>query len=162
MNASPYINSISYAVLQARLFAYPDAARYRLGVNYQQLPTNAAKVPVYCPFQRDGFMRFDDNYGADPNYVGSSLKPTKFYPEVKSVQPKALSLLTEHEKWVGEVSSYESHVTDEDFVQPAALWEVIGREAGHQDRLIGNLAAHLKGVTSTKLRSEVYGLFQEP
>jgi catalase len=162
VNASIYIDSIIFAVLQARLFAYPDAARYRLGVNYQQLPTNAAKAPVYCPFQRDGLMRFDDNYGGDPNYVGSSLQPTKFYPEVKRVQPKALSLLTEHEKWVGEVSSYESHVTDEDFVQPAALWEVIGREPGHQDRLIGNLAAHLKGVTSAKLRSEVYGLFQKP
>lgn len=37
-------------VLQARLFAYPDAARYHLGVNYQQLPTNAAKAQVYCPF----------------------------------------------------------------------------------------------------------------
>ena len=25
-------------VLQARLFSYPDAHRYRLGVNYQQVP----------------------------------------------------------------------------------------------------------------------------
>ena len=146
-------------VLQARLFAYPDAARYRLGVNYQQLPTNAAKSPVYCPFQRDGHMRFDNNYGADPNYVGSSLQPTKFYPEVKATQPSALSLHTDHEKWVGEVLSYTSQVTDEDFVQPAALWEVIGREAGHQERLIGNVAAHLQGVKNADLRSAVYGTF---
>ncbi|GAD98054.1 catalase, putative, partial [Paecilomyces variotii No. 5] len=56
-------------MLQARMFAYPDAARYRLGVNYQHLPTNHARVPIYCPFQRDGFMNFTDNYGDDPNYV---------------------------------------------------------------------------------------------
>lgn len=146
-------------VLQARLFAYPDAARYRLGVNYQQLPTNAAKVPVYCPFERDGKMRFDDNYGGDPNYVNSSLKPTKFYPEVKGVSPQSVSLHTEHEKWIGEVTTYTSHITDDDFVQPAALWKVIGRELGHQDRTINNIVSSLKGVRSDALRNEVYALF---
>lgn len=146
-------------VLQARLFAYPDAARYRLGVNYQQLPTNAAKVPVYCPFERDGKMRFDGNYGSDPNYVNSSLQPTKFYPEVKGVSPQSLALHTEHEKWVGEVTSYTSHITDDDFVQPAALWDVIGREPGHQERVVENLAGSIREVKSPNLRNEVYGLF---
>jgi catalase len=114
---------------------------------------------VYCPFQRDGKMRFDGNYGGDPNYVNSSLKPTKFYPEVKGVKPQAVSLHTEHEKWVGEVTTYTSHITDDDFVQPAALWKVIGRESGHQDRTIANLVSSLKGVKSTSLRNEVYGWF---
>ncbi|KAJ5656906.1 hypothetical protein N7507_008856, partial [Penicillium longicatenatum] len=153
------LHRLILVILQARLFAYPDAARYRIGVNYQQLPTNAAKAPVYCPFQRDGAMRFDGNYGADPNYVSSSLQPTKFYPAVKKTDPAALSLHTKHEKWVGEVVSYASHVTDEDFIQPAALWEVIGREPGHHDRCIGNIVAHLKGVKSHELRRAVYGLF---
>lgn len=102
-------------------------------------------------------MRFDDNYGGDPNYVGSSLQPTKFYQNVKGTQAGALSLHTEHEKWVGEVLSYTSHVTDEDFVQPAQLWEVIGRDPGHQDRFVGNVAVHLKGVKSPDLRKAVYG-----
>ena len=31
-------------VLQSRLFPYPDTHRYRLGVNYQQLPVNAPIV----------------------------------------------------------------------------------------------------------------------
>jgi len=146
-------------VLQARLFAYPDAARYRLGVNYQQLPTNAAKTQVYCPFQRDGKMRFDDNYGGDPNYVGSSIKPTKFYQDVKGTNPGALLLHTDHEKWAGEVSAYTSEISDADFVQPAALWEVIGREPGHQDRLIDNLVSSVKGVKYPELRKAVYSLF---
>lgn len=105
-------------------------------------------------------MRFDDNYGADPNYVGSSLQPTKFYPEVTGTNPAALSLHTDHEKWAGVVSSYTSHVTEDDFIQPAALWEVIGREPGHQDRLVGNVAAHLKRVRSAELRKAVYGSYQ--
>ncbi|CAG8902110.1 unnamed protein product [Penicillium egyptiacum] len=142
-----------------RLFAYPDAARYRLGVNYQQLPTNAAKAQVYCPFQRDGRMRLDDNYGGDPNYVGSSIKPTKFYQDVKGSNPVALSLHTDHEKWVGEVSAYTSEITDADFVQPAALWDIICREPGHQDRLIENLVLSIKGVKYPELRKGVYSLF---
>ncbi|KAK4868063.1 hypothetical protein LT330_007261 [Penicillium expansum] len=147
------------SVLQARLFAYPDAARYRLGVNYQQLPTNAAKVQVYCPFQRDGKMRFDHNYGGDPSYVGSTIKPTNFYQDVKGSNPEALFLHTEHEKWAGEVSAYSSEITDADFVQPAALWKLIGREPGHQDRLIDNLVLSIKDVKYPDLRKAVYGLF---
>ncbi|KAJ6155141.1 hypothetical protein N7470_005707 [Penicillium chermesinum] len=126
-------------ILQARLFAYPDAARYRLGVNYQQLPTNAAKSQVYCPFQRDGAMRMDGNYGGDPNY--------------------ALNLSGAHEKWVGEVSIFTSQITDDDFVQPAQLWEVIGREPGHQERVIENLVGSLIGVKYPELRKGVYALF---
>ncbi|CAI7612229.1 unnamed protein product [Penicillium manginii] len=158
-NMVPGFAASADPVLQARLFAYPDAARYRLGVNYQQLPTNAAKAPVYCPFERDGKMRFDGNYGGDPNYVNSSLQPTKFYPEVKGVSPNSLSLHTEHEKWVGEVTTFTSHIEEEDFVQPAALWEVIGRDPGHQDRTIENIAQSVKEVKSPKLRDGVYDLF---
>ena len=33
-------------MLQARLLAYPDAHRYRVGVNANQIPVNAAKCPV--------------------------------------------------------------------------------------------------------------------
>ncbi|KAL3454197.1 catalase-like domain-containing protein [Aspergillus insuetus] len=139
--------------------ADPNAARYRLGVNYQQLPTNAAKTLTYCPFQRDGQMRFDDNYGGDPNYVGSSLKPTKFYQDMKCTNPSTLALHTEHEKWAGEVSAYTSEIKDEDFVQPAALWEVIGREPGHQNRVIANLVTSVKGVKYPELRKAVYNLF---
>ena len=68
-------------MLQARMFAYPDASRYRLGVNYQFLPTNAAVANVYCPTERDGFMNFTTNYAGDPNYVGSKLKPMTFAKE---------------------------------------------------------------------------------
>ncbi|KAK9233866.1 catalase-domain-containing protein, partial [Lipomyces kononenkoae] len=145
-------------MLQARMFAYPDAARYRLGVNYQQLPTNAAHSPVYCPFQRDGFMNFSTNYGDHPNYVGSTLQPTTFAAATNG-KGRVASTITEHEKWVGEASSFVTTVTDEDFEQAANLWEVLGREPGHQERFIGNVADHLRGVTDARLRYMVYELF---
>ena len=146
------------------MFAYPDAARYRLGTNYQMLPTNAAKKPVYCPFQRDGFMNFTDNYGEDPNYVGSSLKPTYF---ASSSQAKGTSkscpvqsTITEHEKWVGEVCSYTSSMEDADFEQAAGLWKVLGKDPGHQDRYVENVSGSVQGVTSKELRQKVYSMFK--
>lgn len=145
-------------MLQARLFAYPDAARYRLGVDYQQLPTNSAKSEVYCPFQRDGLMRFDGNYGGDPNYVSSSIQPTKFYQDVKGLSAAQLSPHTDHEKRAGKVLAYTSEITDKVFVQPRALWEVIGREPVHQNRLIDNLVSTVKDVKYPELRKAVYGM----
>jgi catalase len=42
-------------MLQARTFAYADTHRYRLGVNYLQLPVNAPKCP-HTNMHRDGAM----------------------------------------------------------------------------------------------------------
>lgn len=134
------------------MFAYPDAARYRLGVNYQHLPTNRSKAPVYAPFQRDGFMNFSDNYGADPNYVNSSLKPTP----IKNAGNVG-STITEHERWAGEVSSFTSEVGPEDYEQATALWRVLGGQEGHQERFVGNVAGHLAKARNATIRSRVYG-----
>ena len=40
-------------VLQVRLLAYQDAHRYRVGVNVNQIPVNAAKCSINY-YQRDG------------------------------------------------------------------------------------------------------------
>jgi catalase len=68
------VDGIGYSpdkMLQGRLLSYPDAHRYRLGANYEQIPVNR------CPFavnnyQRDGAMRIDGNGGQNPNYHPNS------------------------------------------------------------------------------------------
>src|SRR5882762_3250169 len=68
------VDGINYSpdkMLQGRLLTYPDAHRYRLGVNYEQIPVNK------CPFmvnnyERDGHMRVDGNSGKAPNYFPNS------------------------------------------------------------------------------------------
>jgi catalase len=67
-------------MLQARLASYPDAHRYRLGVNYDSLPVNKPHCPVHA-YNRDGAMRFDGNSGKAVNYEpdgfnGPSQDPT--------------------------------------------------------------------------------------
>jgi catalase len=115
------------------MFSYPDAARYRLGVNYQQLPTNAALSDVYSPMQRDGFANFRGNYGPDPNYVGSTLRTMTF----KGGK-------TSHDEWVGRIADYSSEITDDDFAQATALWNVFGKHPGQQKAFASNVAENLK------------------
>jgi catalase len=127
----PGIGPSADIMLQARMFSYPDAARYRVGPNYQQLPCNRAKH-VYSPYQRDGPMRLDNNYGADPNYVRSSFRKTTMGPGDVA-----------HDKWVGEVQLYTSEVTDEDFEQPRELWRLF-KKWGVDENFLENLSGHVK------------------
>ena len=131
-NMVPGIGPSADIMLQARMFSYPDAARYRIGPNYQQLPCNRAKY-VYSPYQRDGPMRIDGNYGADPDYVRSSFRT------VSSGGPTDVA----HDEWVGKVINYTSQVTDEDFEQPKDLWKLF-KEWKQDELFISNLSGHMK------------------
>ncbi|KAB5542569.1 catalase [Coniochaeta sp. 2T2.1] len=117
-------------MLHARMFSYPDAARYRIGPNYQQLPCNAAKN-VYSPYQRDGPMRLDGNYGADPDYVRSSFRKIRSGPADVA-----------HSEWVGKVQAYSSDVEDIDWEQPRILWELF-KKNGEDEVFIHNLSGHV-------------------
>src|SRR4051794_4293180 len=52
-------------MLQARLLSYPDAHRYRLGVNDDALPVNHPHACLVHTYHRDGALRFDDDGGSD-------------------------------------------------------------------------------------------------
>jgi len=54
-NLVPGVGISPDKVLQARLFAYADAHRYRVGANHHQLPVNRPRCPVHN-YQRDGVL----------------------------------------------------------------------------------------------------------
>ncbi len=58
-------------MLQGRLLSYPDAHRYRLGANYEQIPVNRPVSPVHN-YQRDGFMTVNGNQGSAHNHHPNS------------------------------------------------------------------------------------------
>ncbi|HJO35080.1 MAG TPA: catalase [Gammaproteobacteria bacterium] len=69
------VPGISYSpdpMLQARLMSYPDAHRYRLGVNNYLLPPNRTRACPMHTYHRDGFMRFDANGGQSMPYTQNS------------------------------------------------------------------------------------------
>lgn len=145
-------------MLQARMFAYPDASRYRVGVNYQFLPTNAAVTEVNCPIERDGFMNFTANYGDDPNYIGTAIKPLKFKGgkdtmKFNGSQGARTLDQTNH----GAPVSFTSEVTEKDFEQATALWHLLAKQGGAQGRFVKNVSAHIAGVQRKWLREAAFG-----
>ena len=136
-------------VLQSRLFSYPDTHRHRLGVNYQQIPVNCP-LRAFNPYQRDGIMSVNGNYGANPNYP-SSFRPMTYKP----VQPTS-----EHEKFIGAAVNFRQEVTDEDYIQAKGLWDVLGKEEGQQDNFVGNVAGHLSAAKK-EVREKTYEMFSK-
>jgi catalase len=117
-------------MLQARLISYPDAHRYRLGVNYEVLPVNKPQCP-FATYNRDGGMRFDGNYGAQPNYEPNSFGGPTQDPAYRE-RPKMVS---------GRVDRH-NHRDDSDYYsQPGNLFRLM--DAGAKGRLIGNIVGSL-------------------
>ena len=81
-NLVPGIGVSPDKMLQARLFNYADAQRYRLGVNYHQIPVNAARCPVHSN-HRDGTGRMDGNYGGLPHYEPNSFNHWQEQPQYR-------------------------------------------------------------------------------
>ena len=65
----------------------------------------------------------------------------------------------EHEKWAGAAVAQQIPVSDEDFVQPNGLWEVLGRTPGQQDNFVRNVAGHLCAAKEPT-RKRTYDLFR--
>ncbi|MCD0459055.1 catalase [Roseiconus lacunae] len=63
-------------MLQNRVLSYPDAHRYRLGVNYHQVPVNTPRCP-YATYHRDGQMRVDGNGGGSVDYEPNKMNGPK-------------------------------------------------------------------------------------
>lgn len=135
-NVVPGISFSPCKMLQARIFAYADAHRYRLGVNYERLPVNAPKATqVVNTYQRDGHMRFDDNGGAGPNYEPNSFGGPVGNPAF-SEPPLKIS---------GDADRYEQkRGVDDDYIQPGNLYRLMPPD--EQARLIKNIVGSLSKV----------------
>jgi len=70
-NIVPGVGFSPDRMLQGRLFSYGDTQRYRLGVNFHQIPVNAPRCPFHS-YHRDGKMRVDGNYGSAVAYSPNS------------------------------------------------------------------------------------------
>lgn len=125
-------------VLQARLFGYPDAARYRLGVNWQQIPVNKPLVPYgFDNFHRDG-AGVVDNQGARPNYPGDVAPLT--YSKAPSDFSKVYS------DYSGSSAAYTlSNVVSDDFKEARNLINNVMKPDARQ-RLLDNVSSSLLKV----------------
>ncbi|KAI0340276.1 catalase-domain-containing protein [Trametopsis cervina] len=134
-------------VLQARVFSYGDAHRYRIGVNNRQIPVNAPTVPV-ANFERDGAMNINGNQGSRPNYLST----------IEEIKLPAQAFVDDlHQQWTGGAVRALSQVTAIDFDWPQRFWK--GLSAQDQKNLISNIVGHLGGAKSTSVKQRQVALF---
>jgi catalase len=129
-NVVPGIGFSPDKMLQARLFSYGDTQRYRLGVNFNQIPVNAPKCPFHS-YHRDGAMRVDSNQGSTIGYFPNSHGE---WQDQTNLSEPPLSLQGSATHW--------DHQVDEDYYsQPGALFRLMS--ADERQRLFANTARSL-------------------
>ena len=122
------------------MFSYPDAHRYRVGVNSHQLEVNR------CPFavnnyQRDGFMADSSGYKDAPNYYPNS------FDEIK---PDSAYKNFEYDLDNTTVAHFNRNENDDDhYTQPGLLYT---KAMNPQDRenLVSNIIKSMKGISGSK------------
>ena len=133
--------------LQGRLFAYGDAQRYRLGVNYNDIPVNRAHCAVNS-YHRDGFMRTDGNYGDAKGYTPNSVGQWVAQPEFDE-PPLDLEGAAWH-------FDPKDDPTNDDFRQAGELYRLMTEDK--RAILIDNTARNIAPVTENiKFRHAVHG-----
>ena len=133
-NIVPGIGFSPDKMLQARLFSYGDTQRYRLGVNFNQIPVNAPRCPVHS-YHRDGAMRVDANQGGTIGYAPNSHGQ---WLDQRALAEPALAL-------EGSASHWDHQVDEDYYSQPAALFRLMPPDA--QQRLFDNTARSLGGAS---------------
>lgn len=119
-------------MLQGRLFSYPDTHRHRVGPNHQLLPVNRARGTEVHNYQRDGFMRFDENGGGGPNYYPNSFGGPA--PKPRMVEPGF--------EFEGEAGRHAYTHPNSDFVQAGDLYSRVMNDE-ERARLVANIVGHL-------------------
>ena len=112
-NLVPGIEFTHDKMLQARVFAYSDAQRYRLGKNYAQLPVNRPLNPS-ANNHRDGYMSLNNQNGA-PTYF-----PNSFHGATTSYRFKESIYSIE-----GNVARYECSNDSDEFSQAKTFYRQI-------------------------------------
>jgi catalase len=120
-------------MLQARIFSYADAHRYRIGTHYEMLPVNRPKSAVDT-YHADGPMRFVTPKGTDafyePNSFNGPAQDARF-----AEPPLRIS---------GDAGRYNHRDGNDDYTQPGDLFRLMTAE--QQQRLFKNIAAAMAGV----------------
>jgi catalase len=132
-------------MLLGRTFAYNDAHRARLGVNYKQIPVNAPKAPVHS-YSKDGAMRIHnvaDPVYAPNSYGGPQADPARAAEVVWSVDGEMVR------------AANTPRAADDDWGQAGVLVRDVMDDAERR-RLVSNVAGHLRNGVSEQVLQRAF------
>lgn len=138
------VDGIGYSpdkMLQGRLLSYPDAHRYRLGVNYEQIPVNRCPYMI-ANYERDGFMTVNGNGEDAPNYFPNSFDDIYTDPSYKE---PAMVL----ESTVADWYDRNAPGDDDHYTQPGLLFNKAMNDYDRHN-LVSNIVGAMSGITGEK------------
>jgi len=143
-NVVPGIGFSPDKMLQARLFSYGDAQRYRLGVNFNQVPVNHPRCPFHS-YHRDGAMRVDGNLGGTPAYFPNGHGEWADHSSVAEAEPP-LPL-------EGDARHWDHRLDDDHWEQPGNLFRLMTPQ--QREVLFANTARSMRGTSPEIQRRHV-------
>jgi catalase len=141
-NVVPGVGHSPDKMLQARIFSYADAHRYRVGVNAEQLPVNRPRSPVHH-YHADGTMRLAGHANPDAYYEPNSFGGPVQDPSVKE-PPLGLS---------GSAYRYDHRASNDDYRQAGDLFRLMNEQQKHQ--LFHNIKAAMDGVPVEIIKRQI-------
>ncbi|WP_029149303.1 catalase [Microbacterium indicum] len=135
-------------MLMARVFSYPDAQRYRIGTNYNQLPVNRPHAAPTANYMHEGNMQYHFNPAEHPVYAPNSFGG-----------PHADADRAVEASWESDGALVRSaqtlHSEDDDFGQARTLYnDVFDAEA--KDRFHETLAGQYAGLTVDRVKERFF------
>jgi len=149
-NVVPGIGFSPDKMLQARIFSYADAHRYRLGTHYEALPANAPRNAKVNHYHKDGAMRFFTNDFDNPDAYYEPNQHSGPQAQVENPEPPL--------RIDGDADRYNQEEADIDYVQPRALYEMFSDE--QKARLYKNYAAAM-GPCSDGVKERWYAVLEK-
>lgn len=140
-NIVPGIGFSPDKMLQARIFSYADAHRYRVGINHHQLPVNQPRCPV-STYHADGTMRMKGHAHEayyEPNSFDGPVQDERF------AEPPL--------KIMGDAARYNHRDGNDDYRQPGDLFRLMDDEQKKQ--LFHNIKAAMDGVPENIIRRQL-------
>lgn len=143
-NIVPGIDFSPDKMLQARIFSYADAHRYRLGTHYESLPINKPKCPMHN-YNKDGQMRTFENDSGNPD---AYYEPNSFNGPVEDPSVKNPPL-----KLHGDADRYDHRDGNDDYTQAGDLFRLFNDE--QKQRLFNNIADAMQGVPKNIIERQI-------
>jgi len=142
-NTVPGIDISPDKMLMARVFSYPDAQRYRVGTNYNEIPVNAPKSPVHN-YSQDGATRHGYKPASAPVYAPNSFGG----PVADPARAGAGSWESD-----GELirTAATLHAEDSDFGQAGTLYREVFDDAA-KARFLETITGAVGGTTVPEIR----------
>ncbi|GAB3593178.1 Catalase [Corynebacterium faecale] len=153
-NTVPGVGLSPDRMLQARVFAYADQQRYRIGANYRDLPINRPVNDVNT-YSREGNMQFVFDAEGEPSY-----SPNRYTKGAGYLDDGATS--SSNHTTYGQAediyvnpdphgtdmtrAGYVKHQDDDDFMQAGILYREVYND-GEKERLADNISNAMQGIS---------------